>query len=401
MTPSGADTDVALIGAGPYALSLAAHLSARGVAHEIFGEPMAGWLEHMPEGMSLKSEGCASSLSDPSDEHSLDRFCAEHGIEYGDIGIPVTLDTFTSYGKWFQERLVPDVRRAWVERVQPNSNGFELTLGSGDTLRARRVVIASGLEGCAHVPEALAGLPPEAVSHSYDHADLAPFKGRKVAVIGAGQSALETATLLHERGASVTLVARGPRLLWNGPPRLGPRRLRRRLRYPRSGLGDGKAVFFYARAPLGFHAFPRAQRLKLVYTVLGPAGAWWLRERFEGHVEARVNRSIVAAEPVDGQVRLRLEGADGSEELDTEHVLASTGYRPNVGRQQILEPSLRERIAQVEGAPSLSRSFESSVPGLYFIGYSSAVSFGPVMRFVYGAGFTARRLSRSLVRAAG
>jgi cation diffusion facilitator CzcD-associated flavoprotein CzcO len=389
---------VALVGAGPYGLSLSAHLAASGVRHEIFGVPMGGWVEHMPVGMKLKSEGCASSLSDPSGEHSLGRFCAEHGVEYGDWGVPVDIDSFIAYGQWFQERLVPGVRRTVVELVQPTDDGFQLTLSSGDTLRARRVVVASGLKGYAHVPAPMRGLSAGVLSHSYDHGGdghdgLERLVDQSVVVLGAGQSALETATLLHEQGSSVTLVARSPNLVWNSVPQAGPRRLRSRLRYPRSGLGDGKAHFVYAKAPLAFHALPEAQRLRRAFSVLGPAGAWWLRPRFEEGVDARPGRTIAAAEEVNGEARLRLEGPGGSEELTAAHIVAATGYRPDIRRVEFLDPTLRERVASVAGAPVLSRSFESSIPGMYFIGFAAAASFGPIMRFVLGADFAARRVS--------
>ena len=397
-----ADTEVAIVGAGPYALSLAAHLTSRGVDHQIFGQPMAGWTDHMPEGMTLKSEGCASNLSDPSGEYTLERYCEERGIEYGDVGVPVELDTFVGYGRWFQEKAVPEVQTNRVELVRADADGYQLTLDSGDTLRARRVVVASGLEGYARLPQPIGELPQELVTHSYDLPDLTLLGNQKIVVVGSGQSGLETATLLHEQGASVTLATRSPELVWNGDPVTGPRRLRTRLRYPRSGLGDGKAVFFYARAPHLFRrAFPRAKREELAFSVLGPAGAWWLRSRFEGNVEALTGRRIVAADAADGEVQLRLEGNGGIEELTAGHVVAATGYRPDLGRLNFLDPTIRDGVACFAGAPVLSDSFESSVPGLHFIGFAALVSFGPVMRFVYGADFTARHLSRNLVRAAG
>ena len=367
-----------LIGAGPYGLSLSAHLTASGVRHEIFGEIMGGWVEHMPVGMKLKSEGCASSLSDPSGEHSLGRFCAEHGVEYGDWGVPVDIDSFIAYGRWFQERLVPGVRRTVVELVQPTDDGFQLTLSSGDTLRARRVVVASGLKGFAHVPAPLRGLSAGVLSHSYDHGGdghdgLERLADQSVVVLGAGQSALETATLLHEQGSSVTLVARSPNLVWNSVPQAGPRRLRSRIRYPRSGLGDGKAHFVYAKAPLAFHALPEAQRLKRAFSVLGPAGAWWLRPRFEEGVDARPGRTIAAAEEVNGEVA---PAARGSGRLGGADRRATWWRRPATGLTSAVWSSLTRLCASAWPAwrarPAVSRSFESSVPGMYFVGFAAA-----------------------------
>ncbi len=83
--------DVAIIGAGPYGLSIAAHLAGRGVDFRIFGSPMHTWRTSMPEGMVLKSEGNASDLYDPDGEMTLARYCADRGLPYKDLGFPIPL----------------------------------------------------------------------------------------------------------------------------------------------------------------------------------------------------------------------------------------------------------------------------------------------------------------------
>jgi cation diffusion facilitator CzcD-associated flavoprotein CzcO len=389
----GLDTDVAVIGAGPYGLSISAHLTGCGIRHEIFGEPMDTWSSHMPAGMCLKSEGFASNLSDPGGELTLERFCDEQAIEYGDEGVPVRLDTFERYGRRFQERFVPGLRRHMVEHVRPAPDGFELAVDTGELLRARRVIVANGVQGYAHLASALQGLPADAVIHSYDQRDPALWQGRRVAVVGAGQSALDAAVLLNEQGADVVVIARTPELAWNADPVLGSRPLWARIRYPKSGLGDGLRMRVYASHPLMVHTAPASHRLRVAYTVLGPAGAWWLRPRFEGHVESLLGRTVHAARMEDDEVRLQLQGPGGDEELVVSRVLAGTGYRVNLSGLAFLDPALRGRIATAAGTPVLDRSFQSSVPGLHIVGYAAAGSFGPVMRFVYGADFTARRLA--------
>ena len=393
---SGLDTDVVVIGAGPYGLSISAHLNAHGVRHETFGETMELWSRHMPAGMFLKSEGFASNLADPREEHTLERFCREEQLEYGELAVPIPLDTFRRYGRWFQERLVPGVRNDRVDRVQQAPGGFAVTLDTGETLRARSVVLATGLNGYAYLPPVLRGLPPEALLHAYDHRDPASSRGAEVAVIGAGQSALESAALLHEHGASVRVIARTAELAWNSKPGGSARSLRARLRYPESGLGEGIRQRVFANHPLAFHFAPERLRRIYAYTVLGPAGAWWLRDRIIGPVEVLVGRTVVEARAHEGGVELRLDGPAGAEQLTVSQVIAGTGYRPDLSRLAFLDPALRESIATAAGTPVLDRSYQSSVPGLHFVGYSAGLSFGPVMRFVFGTDFAARAVARHL-----
>jgi lysine/ornithine N-monooxygenase len=378
----GVDTEVVVIGAGPYGLSVSAHLSARGVRHEIFGRVMELWSKHMPAGMYLKSEGFASNLSDPGGEHTLERFCTEHerDYEYRRIAAPIPLDTFERYGRWFQERLIPGVSETLIVQVRRASSGFELQLDTGETLRSMSVVVATGMTRYAYLPPVLEGLPPGAVVHTYDHRDPAQSQGAEVAVIGAGQSALEAAALMHEHGAGVRVLARTRKIAWNSKPGGPARSLRRRWRYPESGLGEGRSQWLYSNHPLLFHIAPEARRCKHAYTALGPAGAWWLRPRIEGRVEVLLGRTVLAAHARDGGVHLQLGGPDGTEEVQVSQVVAGTGYRPDVSRLPFLDPAMQRSI----------------VPGLHFVGYPAGLSFGPVMRFVFGADFAARMVARRL-----
>ena len=219
-----------------------------------------------------------------------------------------------------------------------------------------------------------------------------------MAVIGAGQSALEAAALLHEHGANVRLLARTKNLSWNADPVVGARPLKARLLCPPSGLGDGMSLRLYGHHPLLTHALPEHTRCQVAYTALGPAGAYWLRPRFEDRVDARLGRAVAGTAVEDGRVRLELQGADGTEQLVVDRVVAGTGYRAELKRLPFLDDPLRSRVVSVNGAPVLDRSFESSVRNLYFAGYLAGLSFGPVMRFVFGTEFTAERVSGRLAR---
>src|SRR5215212_3600670 len=202
--------DVGIIGAGPYGLSLAAHLRAAGVHHRVFGEPMRLWRSHMPTGMFLKSQGFASNLSTPEADHTLEAFCKDHGYPYVRYGVPVSRDTFVAYGDWFQRAQVPELDEVLVQHIDADSDGrYVLSLADGRTASARKVVIAVGVQHFAHIPEVLAALPPHLQSHTSVHSDLSRFSRRDIVVVGAGQSALESAALLHEAGAAVRIISRG------------------------------------------------------------------------------------------------------------------------------------------------------------------------------------------------
>ena len=134
--------EVAIVGAGPYGLSLGAHLRKAGVSVRQFGLPMQLWRDFMPEGMYLKSQGFASNLSDPDHTHTLEAFCKATGRPYRDYGLPVALDTFVAYGQWFREALVPDIDEVLVTDIAKAGDGFEVTLANSEQVRARKVVVA-------------------------------------------------------------------------------------------------------------------------------------------------------------------------------------------------------------------------------------------------------------------
>lgn len=386
--------EIAVVGAGPYGLSVAAHLRRHGRAFRIFGTPMESWRASMPAGMFLKSDGSASSLSDPAGSYTLAAHCRQRGLPYGDYGVPVPLETFYGYGLAFQQQFVPEVEDTQVVGIDLVPDGYELRTAAGEALRARSVVLAVGISHFAHVPEPLARLPRELVSHTSHHRDLGGFAGRDVTVVGGGQSALETAALALEQGANVRVLVRQPRLEWNPAPDPLPRPLARRLRYPMTGLGPGWRSYFYCNAPAVFHRLPERTRVRTVHTVLGPAGAWWLKERLLGRQATLLTgHTVREVEPVGDGLRLRVEREDGSAiDWTTEHLIAGTGYRVDLDRLAFLGPRLRARLHRVGRAPALSPSFEASAPGLYFVGLASAYSLGPMMRFVYGADYAARRL---------
>jgi cation diffusion facilitator CzcD-associated flavoprotein CzcO len=393
--------EVAIVGAGPYGLSLAAHLRAAGVSVRHFGLPMQLWQTAMPAGMFLKSQGFASNLSDPEGTHTLEAYCQAAGHPYASYGLPVPLDVFVGYGQWFRDKLVPDVEEVLVTDIAADGGEFELSLADSGQARARRVVVAAGVEHFARVPQPLASLPPWLCTHSSAHTDLSSLRGQNVVVVGAGQSALETAALLNENGSNVRLVARTSRLAWNGEPLDPYRPLRYRLREPESGLGSGWATWFYSTHPGLFRHLPAATREYRARTALGPAGASWLRSRVVGQFQLLTGYQVRSASAYDGGVRLGLTGPGGtSRQLSADHVIAATGYQTDPARLPFLGDELRGGLRTMAGSPVVGPDYQSSVPGLYFIGPAVAPTFGPVMRFVFGTWHAAPTVARQFAGSA-
>jgi FAD-dependent urate hydroxylase len=383
-----ADTSVVIIGAGPYGLAAVAHLRRAGVEARVFGDPMSFW-RAMPDGMMLRSNWTATSIADQAGPLTLDAFCTVTGSRFTR---PVPLARFVEYGTWVQQQIAPDVDRRLVESVEPNGSGFHLTLTDGERLRADRVVVAAGIAAFALRPNFAAGLPAEVASHTGDHEDLGRFAGASVLVVGGGQSALESAALLQEMGARPEVVIRADHVNWlHGGKyqrmlgRFAP------LLYAPTDVGP-MGISRLVAAPGLFRRLPRGIQDRLAYRAIRPAGAAWLADRIKG-VPIRLSRTVTAIEPVNGRARITF--SDGSVQ-SADHVLLGTGYRVNIASYPFLRAALAERIRQVNGYPLLRPGFESSVPGLHFLGAPAAYSFGPVMRFVSGGWFSGRELTRAI-----
>lgn len=394
-------TDITIIGAGPFGLSIAAHLRQHNTDFRIVGKPMRSWLANMPEGMCLKSAGFASNLYDPDRLFPLSQYCKEQGLPYGDIDFPIPLDTFCSYSMAFQKRFVPNLEDDSVAALKPVRGGFELRLASGNSFATRKVVLAIGLDHFRHIPDELAHLPKNFVSHSADHHSLQQFKGRDVVVLGSGASATDIAILLHENQTNVRLIARQARLGFGSPWDNSSRSILQRLREPVSGIGPGLRSRLWADAPWLFRYLSDDTRLTTAKNFLGPSGGWFMKERAES-LPALLGYKLKEVLVCDGRVQLRLTDNDGAtREVQTEHVIAATGYKFDVARIPFLTDAILEQLDLIGTTPRLSAHFESSFPGLYFVGPISVTSFGPVMRFMVGADYTSRKLSRHLAWSTG
>jgi FAD-dependent urate hydroxylase len=382
--------DVAVVGAGPYGLSTAAHLLGRGLRVAVFGRTLELWREHMPKGMLLRSHSWATNLSDPRGDSGFDRFAEASGQ---DTRYPVPLRTFVEYGLWFQQRAVPDVDETYVSSIERQDARFFLTLEDGRVVESQAVVMAIGPYYYANRPAPFTGLPAELVSHSSDHMDFGRFQGREVIVIGGGQSAIESAALLHEAGAAVQVVARRS-IVWLGPDRAATRSTLERILAPDASIAPGWTNWLWDHGPFLFYRF--SQAWKDAYNARYHSGATdWLRDRVLSKVTLRERQTVAKLEVTGGRLAATL--SDGAR-VSADHIILATGYTVDVNKLTMIHPSLRAAIETDRASPILSHWFESSVPRLYFVGLTSVRAFGPLYRFVAGCGAAARRVASSIAR---
>lgn len=386
---------VAIVGTGPYGLSLAAHFRDRGVDFRIFGKPMDLWRNHMPKGMMLKSEGFASNLNAPDARSSLKHYCELFDIPYADEGVPIPLSDFVAYADWFTARHVPTLEAKMVTNLELEGNDFLLTLETGERVKAEYVVLAVGITWFPYLPQELASLPNALVSHSYDHRTVDQFANKRVIVIGAGASAVNLAYELNEVRSDVSILVRGSEIEYHVPPseRVGP--CLYRLRNPASPIGPGWKSLFCAALPGIFYYLPEKWRSRAVRSHLRPAAGWFMREKVESDVPTLLERKVESAVELSGRLQLAL--SDGTR-LDCDHVIASTGYRTDLSRLHFLSDDIRNRIRRPECAMHVGRDFQTDLKGLYAIGPMAMENFGPLLRFMAGSQFVSRRLSNILRR---
>lgn len=394
--------DVAVVGAGPYGLSIASHLLRSGVDTAVLGRPLETWREHMPAGMLLKSDGFASSLDAPVPGWRLADYCAREGLPYGDREPRVALSTFVEYAAAFGAALVPSLDARRVVRLAPSADGFALDLEDGEPLSTRRVVLAVGITHFAYVPPVLRGLG-ERVTHSSAHRLFDDFAGRRVAVVGGGSSAVEVAAALLDVGAEVEIVTRRHELhFWPAPDAEHPTRSpAQRLRSPSTGLGPGWRQKACEDLPDVFRALPKGLRLKVVREFLGPSSGWWLTDKVLGGAKILTDSAIGSARAEGDEIVLGLRRGGDDLELRVDEVIAATGYRADLDRLSFLDERVRTATRRVGSMPALSHSFESSVPGVYHVGNAAAGTFGPLMRFMVGTEFAAPRVAGHLRRTLG
>jgi hypothetical protein len=385
--------DVAIVGAGPYGLSLAAHLGAAGVTYRIFGKPMQFWQDHVPPRTFLKSDGNSSDLIDPAAALPVSAYYTQRDGSFS-LRKPIAVEAFANYGETFQKRFVPALDTRNIAGITQAGGAYRLTTIDGESFAARRVVLAVGINDFRFIPDMFARLGREFVSHSAQFGPVDKLAGRRVAVIGSGASAIDVAAVAHEAGADVTILSSREKIVFHPPP-VDPK-WHDRFLHPDTGIGAGWSKWLYVNGQDVFRLLPASVRMSIVNRALGPSPGWFMKDRIEGHVPVLSRRVPTGASVDAGHVKIDMpEGP-----FVADHVVTATGFHVDMNRLAYIDPALRAAIRTVQGAPVLSWNFQTSLPGFYVTGPAAAFNFGPVMRFVYGAGFATPRLATHLIRAA-
>jgi cation diffusion facilitator CzcD-associated flavoprotein CzcO len=383
--------DVAVIGAGPFGLSVAAHLPHRAV--RVFGEPMQTWRTRMPPDMLLRSDWEETSLSAPQDLGGISIWARAAGEDREE---PIPLQKFLRYADWFRQTFVRESDPADVVQLDRGGGMLRVTTAAGDEVDARRAVVAVGVTPFPYAPPPFDAAMGDGVTFAIERQDYSPYQGGRVVVVGGGQGGLEAAALALRAGAEVELIVRS-HLRWftdREPYRKrGPvRRRLYRLAYPVVGYGP-PPLNRLALHPDAFAALPKPLRRRVAARILRAGGSPWVRSVVGDRIVVTEGVAVGELRRRDHGFELRLD--DGS----TRHadaVVVSAGFRFALDRLTFLSPAVKAGIAVEDGWPVLDRCFRSTDADVLFVGFAAERRFGPIARFVSGSRFTAHRARQAL-----
>ncbi|WP_108670323.1 NAD(P)-binding domain-containing protein [Peribacillus acanthi] len=365
--------DVIIVGAGPYGISLAAHAVANKLEYKLFGYPMDFWKNQMPQDMFIRTPHDFVSFSDPLEQWTIHNYALETGTL---LETPLPRPVFVDYASWFAEKTGITFSPVLVSNVEQKDGYFTVRTETGEEYQTKNVIVATGVEHYKYLPESMKEVSSNLLSHTSGYTDFSQFKGKKVAVIGSGQSAWEAAGLLNREQAEVELIYRR-----KGPNYAGSRENEILLR----DLGEV------------FYTLPLKEK-KTMWGQSPGSVAHFLEKYVEGLVPQTGEVGIESLTPIsDDEIKITLTNG---EEKKVNHIIVATGFRINLDRVPFMDQKLLQKIEREElpQFPKLSEFFESNIQGLYFAGPLSSHSHGPTFRFILGLKKTSSTILKSITR---
>jgi len=377
-------TNLLIIGAGPFGLSLAAYAKHLGIDHIVAGRPMEFWKKNMPDGMFLRS---ASDWSlDPTGRYSIVNYLETLGKTPKDVE-PLSLEFYLRYAQWFQEGSGIQTISDYVTKLDQVKDGFQAVLENGDVIEAQNVAIAIGMGYFKNLPSALTSILPEGrFEHTCDAVQLSSRRGRRVLILGGRQSAFEWAALLNDAGAAeVHLVHRheSPKFAeadWSWVP----------------PLVDGMV-----NDPAWFRNLPQEEK-DAVSKRLWSEGRLkvepWLEQRvMKPNTKIHQQASLASCvERADGALDVKLDNGDA---FVVDDVILATGYKVELERLPFLKAgNVFDKIEVKNGFPVLDPHFQTSVNGLYFTSMPAGQDFGPFFGFTVSVRASAKIIGDALTK---
>lgn len=363
--------DLIIVGAGPYGLALAAHAKEKNIRCKVIGYPMDFWKNKMPAQMFIRTKLAFTSLSDPDNYYTLQRYEQEEGLTFA---YPLSRKIFTDYAQWFIAKTGITIEHDFVQKVSKEDGTFHVHTERGESYQAQQVAIAVGLTNAAYVPDVFQTLPDSFCSHTAGYTSFEQFKGKKVLVVGGGQSAWEAAALLHQENAETILSYRRPE-------RLAPKKNTNARQQELLGK---------------YYHMSAEEKQKVTEELDRPTVSDFLLPLVEGKVRqipsTRINKVTLDAD--QNQVNVFF---DNGETIAVDHIITATGYRFDPQKLTFLAPLLEELQLSDDNNTIVDECFQSSIKGLYFTGPATVYNHGYAFRFIAGVGYTAGEICKSVL----